>query len=209
MTSNKRFYSIIKLLLLGSTLAYALSSGAEDKNSRLYRPVDNWDVDGANGTLYVSGSLTESPCRLAMTSAFQSVDMGNTETADLKTIGDKGKPIPFQIELRDCIEVPTYLENVQTGQAAWSSEQPAVKIRFTAPIVPLMPDLARVNGAQGIGLEISESSGKALPLNQNSNPLLLTPGQEILTYYVRPVRTEQNMLPNAYSALISFEMIYE
>lgn len=28
--------------------------------------VDNWDVDGANGTLYVHGALTESACRLAM-----------------------------------------------------------------------------------------------------------------------------------------------
>lgn len=209
MTNSNKLQSTIKLILLGSTLACTLSSAAQDSNSRLYRPVDNWNVDGANGTLYVSGSLTESPCRLAMTSAYQSIDLGNTETADLKAIGDKGQPIPFQIELRDCIETPTSLKNVQTGQTAWSSDQPAVKIRFTAPVVPLMPQLARVEGAQGLGLEISEPSGKALPLSQQSNPVLLTPGQETLTYYVRPVRTESNLLPGAYSALISFEMIYE
>lgn len=209
MTKSKIFQSAIKLILLGSTFACAFSSSAQDNNSRLYRSVDNWDVDGANGTLYVSGSLTESPCRLAMTSASQSVDLGNTETADLKSVGDKGQAIPFQIELRDCIETASSLKNVQTGQVAWSADQPAVKIRFTAPTVPFMPQFARVNGVEGLGLEIVEKSGKGLPLDLQSNPVLLPPGQEVLTYYVRPVRTGNILSPGAYSALISFEMIYE
>ncbi|WP_275075766.1 hypothetical protein [Providencia rettgeri] len=42
--------------------------------------VDNWDVDGANGTLYVHGALTESACRLAMSSAYQTVELGTLGT---------------------------------------------------------------------------------------------------------------------------------
>lgn len=195
--------------LLGALLLSCTSALAADNNSRLYRPVDNWQVDGANGVLYVSGSLTESPCRLAMTSAYQSVELGNTETAQLPKVGSRGQPIPFQLELLDCLEVDTMLENVQTGQMAWSSTQPAVKVRFLAPIVPLMPQFASVVGVQGLGLEISSSSGATLPLNQESNPILLTSGQEVLTYYVTPVRTAERLQPGAYSALIAFEMLYE
>lgn len=196
-------------VLLGSLLVCSLASVAQDNNQQLYRPVDNWDVEGANGVLYVSGSLTESPCRLAMTSAYQSVVLGNTETADLQQVGQTGKPVPFHLELRDCIEMPTELENGRTGQTAWSSTQPAVKIRFLAPTVPLMPTVAKVNGAQGVGLEISNAQGQVLPLSETSNPHFLASGQDTLTYYVTPIRTATALQPGAYSAVIAFEMLYE
>lgn len=196
-------------LLLAGLLACSLSALAEDNNSRLYRPVDNWQVDGANGVLYVSGSLTESPCRLSMTSAYQSVALGNTETANLPAVGAKGQPIPFHIELLDCLEVNTSVENRRTGQTAWSPTQPAVKVRFLAPTVPFMPALVKVNGAQGLGLAISTRQGQVLPLNEASNPVLLASGQDVLTYYVTPVRTASVLQPGAYSALIAFEMLYD
>nr|WP_230085781.1 MULTISPECIES: fimbrial protein [unclassified Providencia] len=72
-----------------------------------------------------------------------------------------------------------------------------------------MPNYARVNGAQGIGLVLSDSQGQTLPLGQESNPILLASGQDKLTYYVTPVRTTGPLEPGAYSALIAFEMIYE
>lgn len=189
--------------------AFSSLSWSADNNSRLYRPVDNWNVDGANGTLYVSGSLTQSPCRLSMTSSYQTVDMGNNETALFSLVGQKGQRIPFQIELQDCIEMQTNLHNVQSGQTAWSETQPAVKIRFLAKSVPFNPGLVEVNGVDGLGLELSESNGVTLPVDKQSNPVLLASGQNILTYYVTPVRVAQRLQPGAYSALISFEMLYE
>ncbi len=41
--------------------------------------VDNWDVDGANGVLYISGALTESACRLEMDSARQDISLGGSD----------------------------------------------------------------------------------------------------------------------------------
>lgn len=37
---------------------------------------DNWQVEGANGVLQVRGALTESACRLEMTSARQDIWLG-------------------------------------------------------------------------------------------------------------------------------------
>lgn len=202
-----RYY--IPVILLIGVFSFNTSWASNDKNSRLYRPVDNWNVDGANGVLHVSGSLTESACRISMDSANQTIELGNTETANLPEIGSKARSIPFHIRLLDCIEMKTSLSNLQTGQTAWSQQQPAVKIRFTAPTTPFMPNLASVTGVQGLGLEISSDQGNILPLNRQSNPLLLTPGDNLLTYYVTPVRISKDIVPGAYTAVISFEMLYE
>ncbi|MDV5227251.1 fimbrial protein [Providencia rettgeri] len=180
---------------------------ADNNNNTLYRPVDNWTVDGQHGVVYVTGSLTESPCRLAMDSRYQSIEMGNIDTAQLQYEG-KGTPVPLHIELEDCVETGTQLSNVQSGMTAWSSTQPAVKIRFLAPTVPFYSEFARVQGAQGVGLALTTPNGAVLPLGQDSEPQLLPSGQSTLTYYVTPVRTGQ-LVPGAYSALIAFEMLYD
>lgn len=197
-----------RLGLLAAVLSSIVSvPSLADSNDNIYRPVDNWNVDGQHGVVYVKGSLTESPCRLAMASSYQTVEMGNLDTGTLQHNG-KGTPIPFQIELEDCLETVTQLENVEMGMTAWSSTQPAVKIRFVAPTVPMYSDFVRVNGAQGLGLAVTTAGGALLPMGQASEPQLLPSGQSQLTYYVTPVRTGQ-LVPGAYSALIAFEMLYE
>ncbi|WP_272539748.1 fimbrial protein [Providencia sp. PROV197] len=194
--------------LLAAVLSTIVSAPSlADNNNNIYRPVDNWNVDGQHGVVYVKGSLTESPCHLAMTSSYQTVEMGNLDTGTLQHNG-KGVPIPFQIELEDCLETASRLQNIQTGMTAWSSTQPAVKIRFVAPTIPFNPDFIRVTGVQGLGLAVTTPGGTLLPMGQDSEPYLLPSGQSQLTYYVTPVRTGQ-LVPGAYSALIAFEMLYE
>lgn len=196
-------HSILAVVLSGIISVPCMA----DNNGNLYRPADNWNVDGQHGVLYVKGSLTESPCRLAMTSSYQTVEMGNLDTGTLQHNG-KGTPIAFQIELEDCLVTASRLKNMRTNMTAWSSTQPAVKIRFVAATVPFNPSFVRVTGAKGLGLTISTPSGALLPMGQESEPQLLPSGQSQLTYYVTPVRTGQ-LVPGIYSAMITFEMLYD
>ncbi|KLN98293.1 fimbrial protein [Moellerella wisconsensis] len=201
-----------RMIVLGGILCLSLYSAfgqANDKNATFYRPDGNWNVEGANGQLYVFGALTESPCRIAMESSYQSVDMGNIETATLKNIGSRGQAVPFHIQLLDCIETPTDLIDRRTDTRVWSSLQPGVKVRFLASSVPFYPQLIRVTGAQGFGLQLSDADGRIIPLGEDSFPRLLTPGQDNLTYFITPVRVSHKLLPDAYHALISFELIYD
>jgi hypothetical protein len=46
--------------------------------------VDNWDVEGANGSIYVHGILTESACRLEMTTARQDILLGGIGSGHLQ-----------------------------------------------------------------------------------------------------------------------------
>ncbi|MGF7540213.1 fimbrial protein [Providencia rettgeri] len=207
MADQQRKYGF-RLGLLAAVLGGGVSvPSLADNNNTLYRPVDNWNVDGQHGVVYIKGSLTESPCRLAMTSSDQTVEMGNLDTGTLQHNG-KGTAVAFHIELEDCLETATLLENVQRGMTAWSSTQPAVKIRFVAPTVSNNVDFVRVRGAQGFGLAVTTAGGELLPMGQNSEPQLLPSGQSQLLYYVTPVRTGK-LVPGAYSALIAFEMLYE
>lgn len=58
------------------------------------RAVDNWDVEGANGTLHVYGALTESACSLEMTTARQEVWLGRPErrTSSVRAIAARRSP---------------------------------------------------------------------------------------------------------------------
>lgn len=207
MASQQRKFRLCRGLLAVVLGGIINVPSMANSNGNIYRSADNWNVDGQHGVVYVKGTLTESPCRLAMISSYQTVDMGNLDTATLQRNG-KGLSVPFQIELEDCLETATRLENVQTGMIAWSSTQPAVKVRFVAPTVSFNRNIVQVMGAKGVGLAVSTPSGKLLPMGEESEPQLLPSGQSQLTYYVTPVKMGP-FVPGAYSALIAFEMFYE
>lgn len=170
--------------------------------------VDNWDVDGAHGTLYVTGALTESACRLAMSSAYQTVELGTTGTGQLQHEGQTGTPVAVQLRLEDCLSSESRARN-NLGNLLWSPEMPAMKIRFLAPADNQDPRLAAVTGAKGIGLQLSDISRHPITLGQYSVPQLVSPGQNQLTYYVTPVRTTAGLTAGAYQALIRFQVSYE
>ncbi|WP_272690366.1 MULTISPECIES: fimbrial protein [Providencia] len=196
-------------LLLGlffivpSPVIYAVAENTFDNTA------GNWDVEGANGKIFVYGSLTESACHLSMDSAFQSVDLGNIDTASLKVIGAQGHKTPIYIELLDCIETPTVLRDDKSGNITWSTSQPGMKIRFIAPVVPFRPSIARVEGVTGLGLQITNLKGNEIVFGEYSEPQLISSGQNILTYYVAPVRVAEKLQAGAYRSVISFQITYE
>lgn len=170
--------------------------------------VDNWDVDGAHGTLYVTGALTESACRLAMSSAYQTVNLGTTGTGQLQHEGQTGTPVAVQLRLEDCLSGESRNRN-KLGNLLWSPDMPAMKIRFLAAADNQNPQLAAVTGAKGIALQLSNASYHPLAIGQYSTPELVSPGQNQLTYYVTPIRTTAGLSSGAYQAIIRFQVSYD
>lgn len=107
---------------------------------------DNWEVDGANGTLYVHGALTESACRLEMTSARQDIALGEVGTGQLKQVGDRGTPVRFELRLADCLRSPAGSRDLRTGGVVWAGNQPAVTVSFRAPRDADNPQLVQAWG---------------------------------------------------------------
>lgn len=171
--------------------------------------VDNGDVDGANGTLYVHGTLTESACRLDMASAHQDVALGEIGTGRLQAIGARGKPVRFELRLMDCLRSPAGSRDERTGGLAWADNQPAVTVSFNAPHDADNPQLVKVQGTSGLGLRLESAQGEDVRLGGRGKPLLLTPGHNTLSYTVTPQRTPAALMAGSYRAVVDFHLSYD
>ncbi|BEN43292.1 type-1 fimbrial protein [Serratia marcescens] len=170
---------------------------------------DNWQVEGAHGVLHVRGELTESACRLEMASAYQTVSLGNTSTAQLARAGDRGVPVNAQLQLRDCLRTPSNNRDTRSGNRVWSTQQPAVSVSFIAPADADNPELVRVQGASGLALRITDTQGRDIRLGSRGVPLALAVGQSALNYSITPERTRAPLQPGAYAAVVGFQLSYD
>lgn len=170
---------------------------------------DNWQVEGAHGVLHVQGELTESACRLEMASAYQTVSLGNTTTAELTLAGDRGVPVNAQLQLRDCLRTPSNNRDTRSGNRVWSTQQPAVSVSFIAPADADNPELVRVQGASGLALRITDTQGRDIRLGSRGVPLALVVGQSALNYSITPERTRAPLQPGAYAAVVGFQLSYD
>ncbi|EKF65638.1 type-1 fimbrial protein, A chain [Serratia plymuthica A30] len=170
---------------------------------------NSWQVEGAHGVLHVRGELTESACRLEMASAYQAVQLGNTATAQLAKVGDRGAPVNLQLHLRDCLRGPAVNRDQRTGNLLWSAHQPAVSVSFIAPADADNPELVKVHGASGLALRISDERGRDIRLGSRGAPLALAVGQNALNYRITPERTRARLLPGAYAAVVDFQLSYD
>lgn len=171
--------------------------------------VDNWDVDGANGMLYVHGALTESACRLEMESARQDISLGEIGTGRLIQVGNRGEAVRFELRLTDCLSSTSGRLDERTGARSWANGQPAVTVSFRATRDADNPQLVKAQGVSGLGLRMLDSHGQDVRLGGRGKPLLLTPGQDILTYTVSPERTPAALIAGSYRAMVDFHLSYD
>jgi type 1 fimbria pilin len=171
--------------------------------------VDNWDVEGSNGTLYVYGALTESACRLEMESAHQDIAIGNVGTGRLQTVGARGEPVQFTLRLADCLRSSANSRDIRTGGLTWADNQPAVTVSFRATRDADNPQLVKAQSVSGLGLRLEDGRGRDVRLGDRGEPLLLTPGQNTLSYTVTPERTSANLMAGSYWAVVDFHLSYD
>ncbi|EIG9088089.1 type 1 fimbrial protein [Serratia nevei] len=171
--------------------------------------VDHWEVDGANGVLYVEGALTESACRLEMDSARQDLWLGEVATGRLAQPGDRGTPVAFELRLRDCLDGPAASRDERTGSLSWARDRPAVRVAFNAPADADNPQLVKAQGVSGVGLRLLDAHGRDVRLGSRGAPLWLTPGSNVLSYSVMPERTVAPLRADAYRAVVDFALSYD
>ncbi|MFI8416178.1 fimbrial protein [Serratia sp. NPDC078593] len=171
--------------------------------------VDGWEVEGANGTLYVYGALTESACRLEMSSARQEIALGEIGTGRLLSVGARGEPVQFELRLVDCLRRSAGSRDERTGSLTWANNQPAMTMRFNSARDANNPQLVQVAGASGVGLRMLTVQGDDVQLGSRGKPVLLTPGQNSLTYTVVPERTSANLVAGRYRAVVDFHLSYD
>lgn len=171
--------------------------------------VDNWEVDGANGVLYVRGALTESACRLEMDSVRQEIWLGEVATGSLTQTGDRGAAVRFALRLRDCLRSPAASRDERTGALSWAADQPAVRVSFRAPADADNPQLVKAQGVSGMGLRLLDAQGEDIRLGSRGKPLWLTPGSNVLNYNVMAERTGAPLRAGSFGATVDFSLNYD
>lgn len=166
-------------------------------------------VEGMSGLLEVSGSLHNSPCVLDMTSSYQTVDLNTVPRSQLERPGDQASPVAFQLRFLDCQRASGSLQNERTGNLVWSAYQPVVSVAFVAVADVDDPRLVQVQGITGMGLRITDASGREVPLGRRGEPLFLAHGSDMLTWHVQPTRTSAALGNGAFRAAVDFRLIYE
>lgn len=187
-------------------LLAALVSGALSKTATA---VDDWNVDGEHGELRVYGLLLEGACQLDMTSAYQTVSLGPIARHTLAKAGDRGEPVSFRIRLSRCSRTGGNQSDRYTGTSTQDAIQPVVTLSFTGVTLPQAPGLLEATGLSGVGLAVADPLGRPVTPGERGEPLFLTPGDNVLTYTVTPVRTPQTLTTGEFRAVAGFRVSYD
>jgi type 1 fimbria pilin len=197
---------VVNRSILLLALSLTLQAGAAHA-----APTDNDDVDGEHATLYVEGKLTEAACTLDMASEFQQVSLGRVPIGTLEKPGDRGEPVAFHLRLKDCLRVAGQKRGNRSGNFVWSSNQPVVTVAFLAPADADKAELVKVFGPEvhGVGLRLTDSEFSDIRLGTWGRPVFISPGQDTLTFYVIPERTNSQLIGGAFTATVNFQLSYQ
>ena len=135
--------------------------------------------------------------------------MGEVGTGRLTQTGDRGTPVRFELRLADCLRSPAGSRDLRTGGLVWANDQPAVTVSFRAVRDADNPQLIKAQGVSGLGLRMETARGEDVRLGDRGAPLLLTPGQNSLSYTIVPERTAANLAAGSYRAVVDFHLSYD
>lgn len=207
-SNGVRWWPVILGLVWGG-----VSVGQADTPARLvmknWNSSSNWDVEGSHGVLYVHGALTESACRLEMSSARQDIDLNGMGTGRLREFGSAGDPVSFELRLADCLDSGIGLQDLHTGERVATIGQPAVRVSFRGVRDADSPQWVKAQGVSGLGLRLLDSHGVDVRLGERGRPLQLSRGENTLRYSVTPMRTAAPLTAGAYHAVVDFHLSYE
>lgn len=171
-------------------------------------PVQPW-IDGVSSSITVKGALVESTCVLDMASADQTITLSDIPKYELYQFGQDGQAIPFQLKLRDCGSTGNTVRDPNHGNnLTWLPDQQAVFFTFYSEqqrnglIKP-------IGNAQGIALRLEDRLHRSIALGQKSYLQILNQGDNNLVFYVIPQRTNEPLMPGAFSAVVNFQLTYE
>lgn len=124
-----------------------------------------------HGRVGMQGSIVGAACAIAMADRTQTIDIGTITTGKILHDG-QGVGLDFHLGLVNCSLTPA-----EAGRPDWSRFQ----VTFDGPADG---SLFAVQGAEGVGLEISDASGHVAVPGQPMPAGALTPGGKTLAYRI-------------------------
>lgn len=149
------------------------------------------------GTVYVTGTITDNTCAVSPDSKNLTVPMGDVPSKAFALAGDGSRYEPFAINLEKC------------GGAA-----SGVTVHFEGPSNSKNPGLLALTGgagyATGVGVGIYNQDKSLIPMGQESQKMPLTPNQATATlnFYARYIADGDRVAAGIANASATFVLTY-
>lgn len=144
----------------------------------------------------ITGNITGNTCTVAVNSKNIEVDLGITAINQFRNPGDTGNFIaPFTIYLEEC--GPGF-----TG----------VRVMFSATPDDGNNDVVKnsAGDATGLGIQLLDAQKKPLALNSPSPIYGMAQDSSVaMTFYARPIATQQSVAPGTISATATYTLEYQ
>ncbi|MCT6591474.1 type 1 fimbrial protein [Pantoea dispersa] len=157
-----------------------------------------------NGVVHVYGALQESPCWLDVGNNDQAAGLDTTPTAALQQVGEQVMRQALTLHLQDC---PYSIRNV--ADPLWLQHVPSISIDFFAPQSLADPQLIRVQGSDGVGLQLFDENHQPLPPTFRNLRVPLSAGSNVLSWLTVEERTALPLQPGAWSASGQLQVNYD
>ena len=151
-----------------------------------------------DGTVNITGRITDNTCVVSADSTALTVDMGNIAKAQFTRAGEGGAYQPFTLHLERC------------GEAA-----KRVSVTFSGIQDTVAPDFLRLDtntsGAQGVALALYNSDQTLIPLNTPSaaTDLVTNQANVTLSFYARFLANASPVRSGSATASTTFTMNYD
>lgn len=166
-------------------------------------------IDSQSGIIEVNGVLTQSACRLDLSSSHQEIDLGMLGTGSFQKIGQFGTPVPLNISIKDCLISQTFKFDDFTKTTMIDRYQPSVSFSFLSSVTSENHNFVAVTGSTGIGLAIKDPYDKIIRIGGKGEALLLQQNQDILKFTITPVRIDETLSTGKFHAIIFFYLKYD
>jgi major type 1 subunit fimbrin (pilin) len=154
-------------------------------------------VFAADGTISFSGNIVSDACKVTVADADQTVTMGDVATTAFTAAGDKASPTTFKIDLTGCAEAVDHVSVKFDGVSDTTDTN--------------LLSLDKGQTAKGVGIEISDAQGNAIPLHTSSPdyPVDSDSGTATLNFSSRYVATATTVGAGTASGTSQFTINYQ
>ena len=154
-----------------------------------------------DGVINFTGEITDAPCSVSPASQNMTVPLGNVSRTQLDgAVGKKGpNPADFSIDLLAC---------PASAKAATVSFAGVPDAIDATTLAVSNAGLVGVEKANGVAVEIADSTGTKIPLGSESQEYILGVGDNSLKFQANYVATQSTVTVGPANAIAQFTVAY-
>lgn len=172
-------------------------------------------TSGEFGDVRFHGRVFVSPCVLDMSSRDQTIELGDISAGVFHRAGDRSRPVPVTLYLRDCLKGSGHMLQDFPGQTSemprlmHSTAERGVSLTIVAQGDAQNSDLGRITGSVlGAGIRVMTDRQQLIHLNQPQRMWILKPGDNAISFLAALESTGRDVTAGEFRGLLRLKLEY-